>query len=201
MAEKYIEKSIDTPCGAPALAWDGTLLNADLESGQAEVSLLGYVDEAALVADGDPLLPLDIQIVDIRILASYESVFTELATYLLTQEDSKWYGGSIEPCPIDVHGRLIVKSVVTESGAAASCWRCAKLIARLKENAVELYMFGYLDVDSFCNGKPPVTGKKPIRVSIPMDTLATYPDLYADILADIMVGTALEGGIVKEVGA
>lgn len=200
MAEQYIEKSIDTPCGVPALAWDGTLMVANLESGKAIVSLLGYVDEAALAGSQLSLEPKDVTIENILTLPSYEDVFTELATKLLTDPASQWYGGSIEPCPIDVHGRLLVKPVVTDSGATASCWRCARLTAELKEDSVELQMVGYKDIDSFCNGKPPITGKRPIRVRMVLSTITTYPALYAEILAEILAGEVFSGGIVKEIG-
>lgn len=201
MAEKYIEKSIDTDSGVPAVAWDGTVFMADLESGKGRVSLLGYASEDALVTGKVALQPLDVDVDEVTALAAYEDVFTELATVLLGDPESLWYGGSIIPCPINIYGRLITKDVETPSGAVAHTWRCGRMRTYLKKNKVLLDMVGYKDTESFCEGKPPVTDKHPIVVTLTLDTITTYPALYGEILTDVLGGAVFSGGVVKEIGS
>ncbi len=216
MTEQYIEKSITTESGAVALVWDGTILVADLETGEATVSLAGYADEATMVEGGQLLKALDIEIEDVRAFTNYENVFNELSNWILTQEvevesevegepptkePGKWNGGQVVTLAQQGLGRIIKKPVETQSGAVAEAWRSGKLVVKLKKGVADMHMVGYKDQQSFSQGKPEVTGLRPFRVTVPLADISTYDALYNEILTYVMTGTVLEGGVVKQVGA
>lgn len=193
MPENYLSKTIEAPSGINAVAWDGQTFKADLHSGRGSVVLAGYLDEAAFVAQKTPLHHVKYDIADITQLAEYENFFGEALTKFVADENNLWYQGGIVPCPLNEYGRILTKDLEVESGATANAWRCVGLHADLKADKAYFTMRGWKDVDSFCAGKKPASGRsRNWVVEMPVSGFTTYPALYSEIVGVILADSEAE---------